>query len=343
MKARSENQNWGPIASKYYPTTTPNECRRRHERLMEERQSENWNGLKLDSLAKAESRRVFASAENSVTEHFREESDEKVRVWIDLQGSHRIIRDLSLILNEEESTVESYKLARAQHIEQPSYDSEHDRVGYLSFEASGDSKPKRLIKIQPKKIPTSNNSNRPSWTQIGRGCDRCRQRNTKCDPLIPCNPCQLSGQQCSHSVALNRLRDWLQEHIANPYPTEEEKQILMAQTGLTMIQVSSFLCFHENTAKVLQISDWFINARQRNLPQITTQAKWNANIHDHQGPPPVVVEEEQSKERDILGRTSVRTSSHSIDDLSNLSTIGESNFDVTAYQNLLPKNGWSRY
>lgn len=34
------------------------------------------------------------------------------------------------------------------------------------------------------------------------------------------------------------LRVWFTEHIAHPYPTEEEKQILMAKTGLTISQVS---------------------------------------------------------------------------------------------------------
>ena len=34
------------------------------------------------------------------------------------------------------------------------------------------------------------------------------------------------------------LRVWFTEHIAHPYPTEEEKQILMSQTGLTISQVS---------------------------------------------------------------------------------------------------------
>ena len=53
MKARSESQNWGPIATKYFPSKTPNACRKRHERLMEKRQGENWDGVKLDSLAKA--------------------------------------------------------------------------------------------------------------------------------------------------------------------------------------------------------------------------------------------------------------------------------------------------
>ena len=36
----------------------------------------------------------------------------------------------------------------------------------------------------------------------------------------------------------DRLRNWFQEHVGHPYPTEEEKQMLMTQTGLTMSQVS---------------------------------------------------------------------------------------------------------
>ena len=35
------------------------------------------------------------------------------------------------------------------------------------------------------------------------------------------------------------MRTWFQEHIAHPYPTEEEKQILMVRTGLTISQVST--------------------------------------------------------------------------------------------------------
>ncbi|MCJ1234850.1 hypothetical protein MMC14_002813 [Varicellaria rhodocarpa] len=65
----------------------------------------------------------------------------------------------------------------------------------------------------------------------------------------------------------DRLRNWFQEHVGHPYPTEEEKQMLMTQTGLTMSQ----------------ISNWFINARRRNLPQMTRQAQYEANIRDHQG------------------------------------------------------------
>ncbi|MCJ1473036.1 hypothetical protein MMC13_001685 [Lambiella insularis] len=63
------------------------------------------------------------------------------------------------------------------------------------------------------------------------------------------------------------LRVWFTEHIAHPYPTEEEKQILMSQTGLT----------------ISQISNWFINARRRSLPQMTKQAQAEAEIRDNQG------------------------------------------------------------
>ncbi|KAA8904396.1 homeobox KN domain-containing protein, partial [Sphaerosporella brunnea] len=49
------------------------------------------------------------------------------------------------------------------------------------------------------------------------------------------------------------LRNWLNKHLHHPYPTEDEKQMLMSQTGLT----------------IHQISNWFINARRRRVPAIT--------------------------------------------------------------------------
>ncbi|KAF7729455.1 hypothetical protein EC973_004435 [Apophysomyces ossiformis] len=48
------------------------------------------------------------------------------------------------------------------------------------------------------------------------------------------------------------LRQWLVDHCRDPYPTEEEKNMLKAETGLTLNQ----------------ISNWFINARRRILPMI---------------------------------------------------------------------------
>lgn len=37
------------------------------------------------------------------------------------------------------------------------------------------------------------------------------------------------------------LRAWLRDHVQHPYPTEEEKQMLMQQTGLTIHQVRKIL------------------------------------------------------------------------------------------------------
>ncbi|KIV90205.1 hypothetical protein PV10_07535 [Exophiala mesophila] len=48
------------------------------------------------------------------------------------------------------------------------------------------------------------------------------------------------------------LRTWFHDHLDHPYPTEEDKQAFVSQTGLTMNQVSN----------------WFINARRRQLPAL---------------------------------------------------------------------------
>jgi len=58
------------------------------------------------------------------------------------------------------------------------------------------------------------------------------------------------------------LRMWFQDHVAHPYPTEEEKQFLMQQTGLT----------------ISQISNWFINARRRSLPRANGQSGLDADL-----------------------------------------------------------------
>ncbi|EPE35290.1 Homeo [Glarea lozoyensis ATCC 20868] len=52
MGARSQGMNWAPIQQTYFPTKTPNACRKRHERLMERRSADDWDGLKLEGLAK---------------------------------------------------------------------------------------------------------------------------------------------------------------------------------------------------------------------------------------------------------------------------------------------------
>lgn len=36
----------------------------------------------------------------------------------------------------------------------------------------------------------------------------------------------------------DKLRSWFQKHLAHPYPTEDEKQELVRQTGLQMSKYS---------------------------------------------------------------------------------------------------------
>ncbi|KAK2626681.1 hypothetical protein QTJ16_003856 [Diplocarpon rosae] len=55
----------------------------------------------------------------------------------------------------------------------------------------------------------------------------------------------------------DKLRAWFMTHLTHPYPTEDEKQELMRQTGLQMNQ----------------ISNWFINARRRQLPTMINNAR----------------------------------------------------------------------
>ena len=45
------------------------------------------------------------------------------------------------------------------------------------------------------------------------------------------------------------MRSWLFQHLVHPYPTEDEKRTIAAQTNLTL----------------LQVNNWFINARRRIL------------------------------------------------------------------------------
>ncbi|KAI0180373.1 hypothetical protein GGR52DRAFT_240933 [Hypoxylon sp. FL1284] len=58
-----------------------------------------------------------------------------------------------------------------------------------------------------------------------------------------------------------RLRGWFLTHLHHPYPTEDEKNELMRITGL----------------QINQISNWFINARRRQLPTIMNGARAESN------------------------------------------------------------------
>ncbi|KAL9603942.1 MAG: hypothetical protein Q9219_000880 [cf. Caloplaca sp. 3 TL-2023] len=63
------------------------------------------------------------------------------------------------------------------------------------------------------------------------------------------------------------LRAWLHDHLDHAYPNEEQKQQLIRQTGLTDKQVSN----------------WFINARRRNMPRLLQQAEQESDFKASRG------------------------------------------------------------
>ncbi|RJE25489.1 transcription factor [Aspergillus sclerotialis] len=72
------------------------------------------------------------------------------------------------------------------------------------------------------------------------------------------------------------LRAWFHEHLDHPYPSEEDKQMFMTRTGLS----------------ISQISNWFINARRRQLPALRNQMRSGGSEADTQPHSPLSEEEQ---------------------------------------------------
>jgi hypothetical protein len=53
IQARTQGLNWNQIAPNHFPSKSPNACRKRHERLTERQNAEQWDGVNLDVLAQA--------------------------------------------------------------------------------------------------------------------------------------------------------------------------------------------------------------------------------------------------------------------------------------------------
>lgn len=82
------------------------------------------------------------------------------------------------------------------------------------------------------------------------------------------------------------LKQWFEEHLAHPYPTEEEKQMLCRRTGLAMTQVSlTATTWRERADNGVheQISNWFINSRRRRVPELEQQANTEKQLRERSG------------------------------------------------------------
>lgn len=52
LGARANGQNWAQIQQNYFPSKTPNACRKRHERLIECKGADDWEIRKLERFSK---------------------------------------------------------------------------------------------------------------------------------------------------------------------------------------------------------------------------------------------------------------------------------------------------
>ena len=91
MEARAQGQNWAPIAELHFPRKTPNACRKRHERLMEKRNADSWDGtVKVEDLARA-----YMDCRKEMWKILAEKVNEKwelveIKVCLTLHGCYRI-------------------------------------------------------------------------------------------------------------------------------------------------------------------------------------------------------------------------------------------------------------
>ncbi|KAI1393549.1 uncharacterized protein F4822DRAFT_16468 [Hypoxylon trugodes] len=77
----------------------------------------------------------------------------------------------------------------------------------------------------------------------------------------------------------DKLRMWFHAHLHHPYPSEEEKQDLMRETGL----------------QLNQISNWFINARRRQLPAMINNARAESDAMTVRGESKLIPSTERSE------------------------------------------------
>uniref|UniRef100_A0A8C8ZZC4 Homeobox domain-containing protein n=1 Tax=Prolemur simus TaxID=1328070 RepID=A0A8C8ZZC4_PROSS len=97
---------------------------------------------------------------------------------------------------------------------------------------------------------------------LARGASNTSRNSAGTDEAFtsPAGKRQRKGYLPIESVKI--LRDWLYEHRFNAYPSDMEKRMLSEQTNLSF----------------MQISNWFINARRRVLPEMLQRDGSDPNL-----------------------------------------------------------------
>ncbi|KAI1432570.1 hypothetical protein GGR50DRAFT_584859 [Xylaria sp. CBS 124048] len=88
LTARQQGLNWAQIQTAYFPNKSPNACRKRHERLLERRGSDEWDARKLERLAKE-----YMSMRKDIWQHLAARTGEKWNV-VEAKCMHNGLKNL---------------------------------------------------------------------------------------------------------------------------------------------------------------------------------------------------------------------------------------------------------
>ncbi|KAH7330543.1 hypothetical protein BKA65DRAFT_539661 [Rhexocercosporidium sp. MPI-PUGE-AT-0058] len=125
-RVRAQGMNWAPIQQMYFPSKTPSACRKRHERLMERRSAADWDGMKLENLAKN-----YMGMRREIWSALAAQTGEKWNV-VEQKCMSQGLKNLQTAARSS---------ARREHILDPSsanYSHSHSHGSYTSSEAHTD-------------------------------------------------------------------------------------------------------------------------------------------------------------------------------------------------------------
>ncbi|XP_064603993.1 homeobox protein Meis1-like isoform X2 [Liolophura sinensis] len=130
----------------------------------------------------------------------------------------------------------------------------------LSFNQQEDTQSSRSgdTPIPTSQSNTNSSQNVDNGSEAGDGLDNSvgSGEGTADEDTDERNPKRQKKRGIFPKVATNIMRAWLFQHLTHPYPTEEQKKQLAQETGLT----------------ILQVNNWFINARRRIVQPMIDQS-----------------------------------------------------------------------